>query len=101
MSLEIIDILGEVCKQSTFVLQKANKRMGGRKLVGRRQNIFSDVVKYAGVVSKQADVKNLLWVAEPEMLKLRVQTCALRTEVGYAETCGYLPFLSVAGTQHI
>ncbi len=62
--------------------------------MGRGQNIFGDEIKYTGVVSKQANVEDLLGVAQTEMLKLRIESGVFRTEVRDAEACGYLANVS-------
>lgn len=61
--------------------------MCGRELVGRWQDVLGNVVKYTGILSKEADVEDLLWVAKPEVLKLRIESCVFRTEIRDAEAC--------------
>ena len=61
--------------------------MRGRELIGRWQNVLGNIVKYTGILSKEADVEDLLWVAKPEMLKLRIESCVFGTEIRNAEAC--------------
>ncbi len=61
--------------------------MSRREFLTRRQYVFGDGVENAGVLTKEADVEDLLWVTETEMLKLRIETGFLGSEIWDTETC--------------
>ena len=55
--------------------------MCGRESIGGWENVFGDGIENGGVVSEQADVKDLLRITKAEMLKLSVEAGIFGPEV--------------------
>ena len=73
MPLKIVNILCEVGQQLTLLLKEMDKCMRGRKFVGRWEDIFGNGIEDAGVLPEEFNIKDLLRIAETEMLQLRIQ----------------------------
>lgn len=73
MPLKIVNILCEVGQQLTLLLKEMDKCMRGREFVGRREDIFGNGIEDAGILPEEFNVKDLLRIAETQMLQLRIQ----------------------------
>lgn len=55
--------------------------MSRRELPGGREDVLGDRVEDAWVLSENTNIKDFLWVAKPEMLKLGVEARFLGSKV--------------------
>lgn len=88
LDLEVVNVLGVVGEQLVALVQHGDELVGGCVAVRGGDDVLGDRVEDGRVLLEDVDVKDLLGVAEAQVLQLGIQTRALGTEVGDAERRG-------------
>ena len=83
--LNVVDILGVVCKQLVLILQQPYELVRGRPFLEIWHDVASQLVEDARVLVEVVDVEHLLWLIVAHRSQARVEACVLGAKVRDAQ----------------